>query len=241
MANKFFAIKLGEDPWTKEKIENKIYDWPWDEVKQFVVGVKGAKYKGFPSKNQAELWLRNKEVEGKKEIELLAPKKRKKDIFYCYTDGSFNATVNNYSYGLVCIKNELIVKTDNGIGKNKDAAKMRQVAGEFLAVMKALAIAAELNEKHVVICYDYIGIEKFVSGKWKASNKHAKTYANWVNNFKKKCSEIKIEFAKVDAHTGDDLNELADGYAKLALGLTPDDIFFEKAEIYMPKIRKLRC
>lgn len=33
---------------------------------------------------------------------------------------------------------------------------------------------------------------------------------------------VKIIFCKADAHTGEEFNEIADGVAKLALGIKPD-------------------
>jgi len=44
--------------------------------------------------------------------------------------------------------------------------------------------------------------------------------------------DIEVTFCKVDAHTGDDFNELADGFAKLALNIQPDSNFYKFVEKY---------
>jgi ribonuclease H-related protein len=44
--------------------------------------------------------------------------------------------------------------------------------------------------------------------------------------------QIHVSFCKVEAHSGDDFNELADGLAKKAVGLQPNPIFFKTLKKY---------
>lgn len=50
------------------------------------------------------------------------------------------------------------------------------------------------------------------------------------NKLFKENPEIKVAFSKVEAHTGNDFNEIADGLAKLAVGLNPNPIFYRMLE-----------
>lgn len=129
-----------------------------------------------------------------------------------YVDGSYNAKTNTYGYGVV-----LMYKKDkftfNGSGNNKDTAKIRNVAGELLGAMSAIKKAKDIGAKEVIICHDYEGISKWVTGEWGAKNKYTKGYRNYVKN----CG-IKIRFQKIKAHSGEQFNELADKLAKKAVG-----------------------
>lgn len=51
-----YAIAVGIDPNTKEPVYNLKFK-TWDECKPYVVGVEGAKYKGFLTEDEADAWL----------------------------------------------------------------------------------------------------------------------------------------------------------------------------------------
>ena len=53
-------------------------------------------------------------------------------------------------------------------------------------------------------------------GDWSANSAIARYYTSYLNNRK---WSIVLDFIKVDAHTGVDLNERADTLAKAAVGL----------------------
>jgi ribonuclease H-related protein len=91
--------------------------------------------------------------------------------------------------------------------------------------MKALQYAVQNKEKQVVIFHDYKGVCYHAVGFWKRDNTLSEKYYNWMQTFFEKNSSIKVTFCKVDAHTGDDFNELADGLAKKSVGISPDPIF----------------
>ena len=52
----YYAVALGVDPTSKEQVQNLIFE-TWNECKPYVVGVEGAKYKGFLSHTEANMWL----------------------------------------------------------------------------------------------------------------------------------------------------------------------------------------
>ena len=93
---------------------------------------------------------------------------------------------------------------------------MRNVAGELLGALLATSIACKSGFSSVKLRYDYEGVEKWVTGEWKATNIYTKQY---VNQMREKQSLISINFMKIRAHSGDYYNEIADNLAKEALDL----------------------
>ena len=68
----------------------------------------------------------------------------------------------------------------------------------------------------IVPKYIYEGIEKWYNGKWKAQSFVAVAYLEFVRKYR---SFVSVSFVKVEAHTGNILNEEADRLAKSALGI----------------------
>ena len=90
MAKKFYAVRVGKTP--------GIYD-NWDTCKEMVHGFPGAQYKSFPTKEEAEAYLKNT----KESLE------KKADIPYAFVDGSYNIATKTYGYGGI---RELIIYYD---------------------------------------------------------------------------------------------------------------------------------
>jgi len=218
---KFYAIKKGEHPVTKEVVENLLFE-TWDEAKGYVQGVKGAEYKSFPTKEQAENFLSTSDPLLNKSEQAYNP-----TALHCYVDGSFNEEIPNYSYGLVCVKDGIVKHLDKGAGNNPEAIEMRQIGGELLGAMKSVLWAKKQGYSEVVIFHDYKGVCYHATGYWKRDNPFSETYYQWMQKFMKENPQIQISFCKVDAHTGDDFNELADGLAKEGCGLKPNPIYFK--------------
>lgn len=149
------------------------------------------------------------------------------NCLHIYVDGSYDKETNRYSYGLYAVKSGEKVYEENGVGTNKEAASIRQVAGELLGVEKAIDYAINQGEFEVVIFYDYAGIELLTKSKgeggWTARNKFTQKYQENIANYK---NQIDIYFVKVKSHVPkhkrnfhNDCNEKADQLAKQALGL----------------------
>ena len=75
--------------------------------------------------------------------------------------------------------------------------------------MQVLNWCKENNIKKIRINYDYLGIEYFVNGKWQPKNSLAKEYKQTVLT-----SNIDILWRKIDSHTGNKKNDIADKLAK---------------------------
>lgn len=126
---------------------------------------------------------------------------------HIYVDGSF--IHGKVGYGLVILQNGKPAGEFYGSVDNEEYVATRQVAGELFAVGKAVQWCKINNIKEITIFYDYMGIECWVTGKWKAKLPLTQRYAQFVRS-----SGIRIRWQKVAAHTGNFWNERADELAK---------------------------
>jgi len=229
---KYFGIRKGEDPITKQPVFNQVIEGPWDFVRLYVQGVSGAEYRGFATMEEAEAYVSANQSEKTTSTvtDSNTSATHHPDVLYCYVDGSYKEDLQNYGYGLICVKNGSIVHIDRGLGNNPQAVEMRQIGGELLGAIKSLIFAKNHQEKEVVIYHDYMGVRNHATGEWDRKTEFSKIYYQWLQNFFEKHPEIKVDFQKVDAHTGDDFNEIADGLAKLAVGIKPNPIFYRMVD-----------
>ncbi len=189
---KIYVVKNGKKP--------GIYN-TWDECKEQVDGFKGAVYKSFNNRTDAEDFLNDKEVVVSN--------------IRAYVDGSFNATTNEYSFGAVLLMdgNELHFKKKFD---DEEYASMRNVSGEIKGAAFIINHLINKGVKEVSVYYDYEGIEKWYTGKWKTNSEATQRYVDFAKEAKKK---IKVNFVKVKSHSNDKYNDLADRLAKDALGI----------------------
>ena len=191
MAKKYYAIAKG-----KSGIPKIVETWP--ECQKEVIGCKGAKYKSFTSKEEAEKFISIHENGGSFE-EVKGNEEVKDDLIYIYVDGSFMVSKENYSYG---------------VGYDKEAIALRNVSGEVEGAMKAIEYAIENGYKDIVLCYDYQGIESWALGTWKRNNRITQNYYQFMQE---KFKLIKVRFKKIKGHSGNKFNDRADILAKKAL------------------------
>ena len=78
------------------------------------------------------------------------------NVPYVYIDGSYNSETNIWGYGGFLDVNG---RRYPMIGQGKDVSKLRNVYGEIMGCMTAVKQAQSLGIKHLVIYYDYNGIE----------------------------------------------------------------------------------
>ena len=206
---KFYAIKEGYDSNNEEKIENVIVK-TWDECLKYVKGVKGAKYKSFKTLKEAEDFL-NDSTGGLKKSDKTYPD----DCLHIYVDGSYSIDTEEYSYGVVAVKNEVILYIENGKRKSSSSKNIRQIAGELKGAIKGVEYAFKTGRKKVVIFHDYMGICYHATGYWARKEESSKEYYDKMQEFMK--NGMEIIFVKVDSHTGDLFNELVDEKCKEVL------------------------
>lgn len=135
---------------------------------------------------------------------------------YAFTDGSYNSETKVYGCGGFLVVDGEKIKIQAS-GFDQEMASMHNVAGEILGCMKALEMAIEKNITYITIFYDYLGIQKWVDGSWKAKNEKTANYRDFVRGLID--LGINIDFVHAKGHTGIDGNEEADQLAKEAVGI----------------------
>lgn len=214
MGKKVYAIKEGFDSKNNKKIENIIVN-TWSECLSFVKGVKGAKYKSFEDINEAKKFLNDGEKLLRKE-----DNEYPLDCLHVYVDGSYNTATEKYSYGMVAMKNNIVLHIESESGKNESERNIRQIAGELEGAVKGVEYALSIGEKRVVIFHDYAGICYHATGFWERREESSKNYYMKMNELMS--LGIEVIFVKVDSHTGDLFNELVDEKCKEKLGIDSD-------------------
>lgn len=187
----------------------------WDACRASVDGYPGAEYKSFFSEEEADAYLNGaadpmQHTAGEDQHS----GKKAADQIVAYVDGSFSKEIGKYSFGCVIIKPDGEIIRESGNGDNPESLAQRNVTGEMLGAMYAVKWCEVNGYSAIKICYDYMGIEMWATGGWKANNNLTQKYAA----FMRACgSRIRITFQKIAAHTGDKYNEEADKLAKAAL------------------------
>ena len=193
---KFYAVKKGK--------KTGIFS-TWDECKEQVTGFKGAVYKSFKTLSEAEAFLeRNEEkIENIEEV----------DGVYAYIDGSFDRVSGVYGSGVVIVDGDMKYDFKHA-GNREDYAQLHNVAGELEAAKFVMWYAVDKKIKEITLFYDYQGIEAWAVGDWKANLPYTQDYVKFYNKVK---TAVKVNFVKVKAHTGIELNEVVDKLAKEAI------------------------
>lgn len=138
-----------------------------------------------------------------------------------YVDGSYNIATKRFGYGIVFFTDETlpdgspnILRFSKGFS-HEELAEMRNVAGEIMGAAEAMKTAHKMGISRLTIYHDYEGIAKWCTGAWKAKKKWTQKYKAFYEEMSK---SVCITFQKVEAHSGDTYNELADRLAKEAVG-----------------------
>lgn len=213
---KVYAIKYGFDKAKNEEVKNVIVD-TWAECSRLVSGVKGAAYKSFEVLLDAEKYLSDDKKLLKKDIDTYPS-----DNLHIYVDGSYNLYTEKFSYGLVAVKNNIVVYVESNSSEDNSQKQLRQIAGELMASIRAVEYAKSINEKSVVIFHDYEGIYHHAVGTWQRKDESSKNYYEFMNRTMTN-KEVEIIFVKVDSHTGDIFNEITDSLAKKCIGVPLTD------------------
>lgn len=197
--------------------------YTWDACKAAVIGFSGAVYKSFPTEEEARAYLAGS-ITGQTGATVYVENGNESDDpdtdmpmtgqIIAYVDGSFEVSLGRYAYGCVILTPEGEIIRKSGGGNEPEAAALRNVTGEMLGAMNAVKWSLEHGYTAVDIRYDYMGIEMWATGGWKAKNPLTQKYAEYMQ---KNAAKIKITFKKIAAHTGDKYNEEADQLAKAAL------------------------
>ena len=222
---KFYAVKNGRVP--------GIYS-TWRECEEQIKGFSGAIYKSFATLEEAESFMSdsgNKKrnpnngilTEGPistEDFNLMVNDRiasLKEDEVIAFVDGSYNVEEEKSAFGAIIIcsggnRNMLYKAFTKNLGE--DFIALRNVAAELEGVKEAVNWSITYKMKKLTVYYDYEGIEKWATGAWKAKKELTKNYVAFIQE---KMQKIDIEFIKVLAHSGIELNEEVDALAKNAL------------------------
>lgn len=197
---KFYAVRHGRSP--------GIYT-SWEECRNQVYRYPGAEYKAFSTREDAEAFLRSSQPESKTH----PSSKPASTPIQIWVDGS----CLTHSDGTLRLGWGLLVKKDGkeihrafGNEIPAEALEHRNVAGEIFAVRKALEWCRQEGISEVTLYYDYQGLEKWATGKWRTKLPFTQAYAQDIRQ-----AGIKIHWVKVLAHSGDPENDLVDQLAKM--------------------------
>lgn len=224
MPKKYYAVKNGVIP--------GIYQ-TWDEAQKQVAGFSGAKYKSFKSLEEAEKFIIADEQESSvndaestsvdtdavemNQIIQESISSLKEGECVAAVDGSFDPKSEKSGFGVIIIsygdnKDILYKAFTKSLGEG--FIELRNVAAELEGVKEAVSWAIDSQKRKITIYYDYEGIEKWAIGEWRAKKELTKKYVDFIKDKKRL---ININFVKVPAHSGIDLNEEADALAKRSL------------------------
>lgn len=117
-----------------------------------------------------------------------------------YINGSY--VDKNYRWAYLIVENNTtILYEDSGIGENKDACIMNDVAGELSAAMRA-ANWARINNVSITIIYNYSGVSAWLEEASPNHFEYAKVYSGYMKdiydkgyiNFRSKEEGATIEY-----------------------------------------------
>ena len=208
--NNYYAVRVGKTP--------GIYK-TWEECKAQVIGYKGAIYKGFAEKQDAEDFLRGglsaSSTDAASDNDENPQVEPSVSEITAYVDGSFSSG-KSFGCGCIILKDGEIIAEISKAYEDEELATMRNVAGEIKASELAMQYALDNGYTSLSIYHDYQGIASWCLGEWKTNKAGTIAYKQFYDDIKDK---LKVHFIKVKGHSGDEYNEMADGLAKKALGI----------------------
>ncbi|WP_255301411.1 RNase H family protein [Bacillus pseudomycoides] len=139
-----------------------------------------------------------------------------KSIIEVYIDESYNMKRKIAGYGLVMIVQNQAYLKDFSAYPYSDVTATHNVGAELMGARRAVELALANGWKHMILYYDYTGIENFATKSWRAKNPQTQEYQDFMQKYMR---NINIQFIKVKAHSGNEFNDLADRLAKYATNL----------------------
>ena len=197
--SKFYAVKCEE---------NKIFT-NWDECKAYLDQVKSYKYKSFSTLEEAEAYLEDRDYYA----EVLA-KDLSQGYAVAFSDGSYEETVQKYSFGVVAVSPDGKERQFSGRGEDPAFLPSRNIAGEVDGVLTAVKWAFLNGYTKIKIYHDYEGLSAWATGRWCGESPIAVYY---VKEFAKYKGVVDVVFEKVKGHSNHKYNEMVDKLAKEAL------------------------
>lgn len=220
-------------PYYAFKNEDQLFD-NWTDCEAAIKGYRNASYRKFTTEKEAKAWLSDTPIESDnftyKEDGLSGTvtiigdsgdfNATTREGLVIATDGSFNAKTKTYG-GAALIVDDDLKMTDHLIihGNNDIYAGSQNVSGEILAFCNAIAYAVNQGATTLTVIHDYEGIYKLATKGYKKIQSEAMKKGLKALDYAKENGLTTINFIWVNSHKGFPINELADHYAKKAVGL----------------------
>lgn len=229
---KFYAVAVGNNP--------GIFT-TWAEAEAQVKGVGGARYKSFPSKQEAEKWLADGGQYVSSERKKTSASKRAEtktnpagDEIILYTDGGALNNPGPGGWGVVRFEGDEQSEISGGFRKTTNNRM------ELFACIKALESVAGTAKKIVLYTdssYVVNGFSKGWAKAWqkngwrKSDGQRAKNQDLWEQLLASTAS-LQVNFNWVKGHAGNEFNERCDQLAVGAArgGPTAIDKFYESEQ-----------
>ena len=158
---KYYAVRRGR----QEGIFTSARDF-----KAAVEGFSNAAGKSFCTREQAQAYLAS-DIQASRIRPLSVPETVLPHAV-AYTDGSYNQTQKQYGYGVVFqepgFHNSVIRTEISGYGRDPEILGSRNIAGETVAVLKALEFTASRGIRELRIAHDFSGLAHWADGSWEA-------------------------------------------------------------------------
>lgn len=227
---------------------NQIFE-NWSDCEKVVKGAKGVEFKSFPTKEQAEAYLRGDEptlsksktsetvpyvsdsgIKGTiKMAEDSDPLLWGIDGFIYSIDGSFNTQTQTYGGAFACYENGVLLDAKAVANNKPQFASSRNVAGEVCGFGLAIDDAISRGLTKLTVVCDYEGVFRWAAPKYVKVNEQA----CWGSSLKKPVGKYhayllqkakengieEIDFLWVRGHRGLNINQTVDKLAKKVVGL----------------------
>lgn len=200
---KFYAVRKGRQP--------GVYT-NWPACEEQVKGFPGAVYKAFPTKAQALAFVGKSPLSSPHSLATGALPVT--DTIHVWVDGSCLPNSNGrlyFGWAYVIFDGERELHRASGHDVPAEARRHRNVAGEIQAVLQALEWCRMRGIAAAAIHFDYQGLASWVDGTWKTRTSFTQAYAERV-----RALGMTLTWHKVQAHSGNPYNELADQLAREA-------------------------
>ena len=206
---KFYAVRCGR--------QRGIYS-TWEACRSQVEGYPGAQYKSFSNLKDAEDYVFSSTVTQQSHIssksELINRSSENPSAIHIWVDGACIQQANGnlrLGWAYVVRADGEEIQRDSGSDIPDHARQHRNVAGEIMAVLKAVSWCQAQGIWTIIVHHDYQGLASWVTGAWKAKTPWTQAYAENLRT-----SGIAIQWKKVKAHSGEPVNELVDRLAREA-------------------------
>ncbi len=198
---KFYGVRRGR---TQGVFDN------WEACRKQVHQFPNAEFQAFKTRAEAEAFAFNPPSQSPIPNPFLPPNTQ--EGTHIWVDGSCLPQSDGslrLGWGLLIHQDGVEIYRAAGNDIPLEAIEHRNVAGEIMAILKALEWCQRNRVKFITIHYDYQGLESWATGAWKAKQPFTQSYAQTIQK-----SGITIQWNKVKAHSGIPENEIVDQLAK---------------------------